>query len=922
VDQAGSTPPTGDEQHSAEQAGQPTPENTLETTLENTPESATENQPVDELATQPSPTAEDSQTTPPATPKETEAEVTLAQLADTPPAHAIATPPSRRFVSTPRPLDSVLSDEADAMPVPFVSHRLTPLEQQRMQAETRRWARRRRRYTLFVRRSARARQAARSATFARAAWATVIVLLMLIFASLTTTFGAATAYYNSESGLIHGLQRQVANKDSVRIYDDKGTLLYQIDTDGAQHSISLADVPVDVVNATIAIEDHDFWTNQGVSFVSIVRAAQADLQHGQITQGGSTITQQLIKQQVLSSDVNFTRKLDEAILAIGMTENGTYSKRQILEMYLNSIPYSPTAYGIDAAATEYFGYQDDPTTGMTAAQHLDLAQASMLAGVPQNPNDNDPLLNLDQAYSRQATVLNDMVSYGYISQAQANAAWTESHQPHFFHPVTAEPNLAPHFVYYIRDILDQMITSGQLRNVSRSGLNVYTTLDLDMQNAAQKAINDHLYGTDRGGYAPFLYIRDSNLTNAAVLIADQHNGDIKVMLGSANYYSTKINGKFNVVTQGYRGPGSSFKPFVYATAFEKGWFPAMTINDSPTAFWDPGSGTAYKPLDFDPTEVTGLDTLRTALDWSLNIPAVKVMQFAGVDNVRMMTERMGITDAKGTWGLSSALGALGITPFEMVQAYTVFANYGEFIPLHGIDYITDSTGNVLYKYVTPTPVQVMDPRVAFLMTSILSDNASRAGDFGPCSPLYLDPKFNLNDINNAECGGLYANHFLSRNAWPTAAKTGTGQNFTDDWTMGYTMDYTGGVWAGNSNNTPMIGIDGITGAAPIFFHSMIAAEELNNKPKTPFPVPTGVQYKHYCSNGVCTSDWFLAGYNPPANLGEKGGSIPCVALDPNGGWNFSSSCQISQISKLGHDIGAPPPINTPEGLAVGALPPG
>jgi penicillin-binding protein 1A len=720
--------------------------------------------------------------------------------------------------------------------------------------------------------------------------------------------------------LIQGLQRQVASKDSVRIYDDTGKLLYQINTDGVQHSITLADVPVDVVNATVAIEDHDFWTNQGVSFISIARAAQSDLSSGQVTQGGSTITQQLIKQQVLNSDVSFTRKLDEAILAVGVTVNGVYSKRQILEMYLNSIPYSPTAYGIDSAAQEYFDYQDDPATGMTAAQHLDLAQASMLAGIPQNPNTNDPLLNFSAARARQAVVLNDMVQYGYITRAEADAAWVEAGKPNFFHPVVNQPDLAPSFIYYIRAVLNSMITSGQLRNVARSGLDVYTTLDLNMQNAAQQAINNHLFGNDVGGYG--VAIRDANVTNAAVLLADHHNGDVKVMLGSANFNNQGIGGQFNVVTQGFRGPGSSFKPFVYATAFEKGWFPAMTVDDVPTTFWDPGTGKPYRPTDYDNTEATGQVTLRTALDWSLNIPAIKVMQFAGVQNVENLVERMGITQWVGTWGLSSVLGALQVTPFEMVQAYTVFANYGYYIPLHGVNYITDSSGNVLYRYVVPTPVQVMDPRVAFLITSILSDNASRAGDFGPCNPLYLDPNlFGTHFANGdqsyipAECNALYANRFLSANAWPTAAKTGTGQYFNDDWTMGYTMDFTGGVWVGNNNNTPMqsrngtLGIDGITGAAPIWYHSMIAAEEDSNSPKTPFPVPTGVQQMRYCSHSVCTTDWFLNSSTPPPNLGESSASVPCASLPSSGGWvPASHKCQVVLVHKLDQNNGAPLPI--------------
>jgi membrane peptidoglycan carboxypeptidase len=217
----------------------------------------------------------------------------------------------------------------------------------------------------------------------------------------------------------------------------------------------------------------------------------------------------------------------------------------------------------------------------------------------------------------------------------------------------------------------------------------------------------------------------------------------------------------------------------------------------------------------------------------------------------------------------------------------------------------------------------MDPRVAFLMTSILSDNASRAGDFGPCSPLYLDPKlFGAHFANGdrsfipSECSALYADKFLSANAWPTASKTGTSQNFEDDWTMGYTMDFTGGVWVGNDNNTPMQaadssvpGVDGITGAAPIWYHSMVAAEEQSNSTKTPFPVPSGVHQARYCSHGLCTTDWFLNGYTPPPNLGETPIHVPCVALLPSGGWTFSShGCQVGQVHKLDQNNGAPAPI--------------
>ncbi|MGH2517394.1 MAG: penicillin-binding transpeptidase domain-containing protein, partial [Ktedonobacterales bacterium] len=347
-------------------------------------------------------------------------------------------------------------------------------------------------------------------------------------------------------------------------------------------------------------------------------------------------------------------------------------------------------------------------------------------------------------------------------------------------------------------------------------------------------------------------------------------------------------------------------PFVYATAFEKGWFPALTIGDVPSEFWDTGAGVAYKPLDYDTIHINGDVTARTALDWSLNVPAIKAMQYAGVDNEKAQVARMGITQTVGTWGLSSVLGAIQVTPFEMAQAYSVFANYGQFIPLYAIDSISDSSGDVLFKYVPPQPVQVMDPRVAFLMTSILSDNASRAGDFGPCTPLYLAEyhgagqyHFGTGGDNGAAytqtCGAMYVSHFVSPNAWPTAAKTGTGQDFKDDWTMGYTMDFTAAVWVGNNNDTPMNGIDGVTGAAPIFYQSMLYAEESQNLAKRAFPVPSGVRQHSYSSNGVTTTDWFLGNQLPPNNIGENGNTIPCVYDLPTGGWDYSSppKCSIS-----------------------------
>jgi membrane peptidoglycan carboxypeptidase len=762
-------------------------------------------------------------------------------------------------------------------------------EQLRAQVSARRTSRRRRRYSMFVRRTSRARSAARSATVARAAWATAIIAVLLILSVLSTTVGLAAGYYQSELAQIKGLRQSVVSQDSLRIYDSTGTLLYELRDAGFQHSIDIAHVPITVINATVAIEDHDFWVNNGVDYTSIIRAALADVQSNSIQQGASTITQQLIKSQLLhDNSPDFSRKVREAILAVGITSQGIYSKQDILNLYLNSIGYSPTSYGIDAAAQEYFSFTDDPRTGMTAAQHLDLAQASMLAGIPQNPNLNDPLNNFPQAHQRQAEVLAAMVQYGYITQALAVAAYNESARPGFFHPNRGDNNLAPHFVYYVIQQLQSMIASGQLTNLSRSGLNVYTTLNLDIQSHVQQIMQQHVSScSEPTGYSGYVMC-EAHVTNAASVMVDQHTGAIRVLLGSVNYNSTTIDGKFDVATEGWRGPGSSFKPLVYTTAFEKGWFPAATVSDMPTPFWDAGAGKTWKPTDYTRNEFSGEITLRRALQWSLNIPAVKVMQFAGVQDVMRNIQRWGITQWQGTPGLSTVLGTLQVHPIDLVQAYTVLANYGQYIPLYAIDRITDSSGNALFQYHVPQPVQVLDPRLAFLTTNVLSDNAARAGDFGGCSFLYLDPANNPNNPGG-ECNYLYGHNFVSPRAWPAAAKTGTGSDFKDDWTMGYTMDLTMGVWVGNNDDTDMVHVDGIHGAAPIWNRAMLYAEAHYNYAKTPFPMPLGVHRATYTSNGITSTDWFLNGPTPPPNIGTTGPSSPgCIQFPDTGGWDYAS----------------------------------
>jgi membrane peptidoglycan carboxypeptidase len=740
--------------------------------------------------------------------------------------------------------------------------------------------RRRRHYIFYVRRTSRTRQAARSVTLARAAWVSIVALSLLVLTSVLGTIGLAASYYQSQAANIAALSSTVASRDSMRIYDSHGTLLYELQNDGAQHSISLAQVPVTVINATVAIEDHTFWVNEGVDFNSIIRAALIDFKGGQITQGASTITQQLIKQNILNSNETFDRKLREAILAVGMTTQGVYTKSQIMQMYLNSIPYGEQAYGIDSAATAYFSFQDDPTTGETAAQHLDLAQASVLAGIPQNPNTNDPLVHPQHSRDRQKAVLDAMVQFGYITRAQADAAYAEAGKPGFFHPQAQVQNLAPHFVEYVQEQIDNMIASGQL-NLSRSGLNVYTTLDLDVQNHVQQYMRDHLHGNDTDDYTGNL-IRNDNVSNSAAVLVQQSTGAIKVLLGSIDYNNDAIDGKFDVATQGFRSPGSSFKPIIYSMAFEKGWFPAMTLADDPTVFWDQGADVPYKVLDFNPGQFRNTVTIRQALQMSLNIPAVKAMQFVGVQDAERQAARFGLkpSQTEGTWGLSSVLGALNVHLIDMTQAYTVFSNYGQYIPLHAINEITDSTGNVLFQYQVPHPVQVLSPQIAFMITSILEDNNARTPEFGPCSPLWLDgpPIYNKHTPCASPAGDR-----------PAAVKTGTAQDLTDDFTMGYTMDYTMGVWVGNDNYSPMIDLDGVTGAAPIWYDGMMYAE--GNLPKQAFPAPQGMHKAIYTTDGITSDDWFLDGPLPSANIGNTEPGQPCITLthNPADPWDYCAA---------------------------------
>jgi membrane peptidoglycan carboxypeptidase len=673
-------------------------------------------------------------------------------------------------------------------------------------------------------------------------WATVlgvVVPLLLTVVVVSGLLAAAWLYYVSHESALENIASAVPG-DSLKIYDAKGNLIYELADQGAQTSIKLSQVAQDVLHATVAIEDKDFWTNQGVDFLAVVRAATDDLRTGHIVSGASTITQQLIKNILLGPQVTLDRKLREMILAIGLTHQ--MSKADILNLYLNTIFYGEQAYGIDAAARVYFGLLDQ--AGHTAASQLDLAQSSLLAGLPKSPSILDPFIDRAAALARQHEVLDKMVIQGYITSGQATQAEDEAGHQGFFKP-TSPPNLAPNFSRYVLQELQTLMNNGTIHadSLSRSGLSISTTLDLGLQNQILQIARGHIEAMARA----------HNMSNAAEVLLDFHTGAILTLLGSIDYYNTAIDGQFDVATQAFRQPGSSFKPFVYATAFEKGWSPGTAISDTPlTIILPPGSDKpTYSPENYD-HKFHGEMTIRHALQNSINVPAVRTLVFTGIQDSLTTAETLGITGYTGMPGYSMVLGGLGIRLIDETSAYGVFANGGVRVPPFAITSITNQQGKVLYQHGQPQGQQVISPQIAGLITNVLSDDQERQTEFGVCSPLMLY------DGQPYSYACQQGNTGVVR---PAAAKTGTTQDFKDNWTVGYTTDYVLGVWAGNDDGSPMVNVSGIDGAAPIWHDAMLAAER--GQPVQGFALPAGlIQATVSYPDGVTSTDWYLPGTVP------------------------------------------------------------
>ena len=662
-------------------------------------------------------------------------------------------------------------------------------------------------------------------------WGGLGVISLVILAGFAALSFLIFQYFRVSATLppVDELRARTSQFETTTIYDRNGEKLYEIlDPNGGKRTyIPLEEMSPYLIAATLATEDKNFYTNPGFDLPAMFRALWQNYTTGEVVSGASTITQQLARILLLGPDERYEqtveRKAREIILAREITRK--YSKDQILELYLNEINYGNISYGAEAAANTYFN---------TSAGKLDLAGAALLAGIPQAPGVYDIYTNREATLERSLQVLSLM--YELTKENNGCIQLGADRTPvciNLDEFTGAQQNLAnctfdppgnqipyPHWVMYIRQLLEERYGVDTLY---RAGMRVYTTLDPVLQTLAQQTVS-----------AQVQTLAAQNVTDGALVAVQPATGEILAMVGSADFNNAAISGQVNMALAP-RQPGSSIKPLTYTAAFEKGWTPSTLIWDVPSEFApsdDPNdTSPPYKPVNYD-GRFHGPVLARNALANSYNIPAVKTMNFVGIqdnpktpqeDGFLSFAKKMGITTLTRPWyGLALALGAAEVPLLEMTSAYSIFANSGMKVPPVAILRIEDYAGNEIYKYSPPAGEQVIRPEHAYLISSILSDNQARTPAFGANSVLNLP--------------------------FQAAVKTGTTNDFRDNWTLGYTPDLAVGVWVGNADNSPMIDSTGLTGAAPIWSQFMQAAEMLvsNNSP-TPFSRPAGVVEETICS---------------------------------------------------------------------------
>lgn len=582
---------------------------------------------------------------------------------------------------------------------------------------------------------------------------------------------------------------------STKIYDPNGELLYDIFQEQNRTPIKFENIPQVVKEATIAIEDKDFYKHGGFDVWGILRSFYRLVIHRRIEGGGSTLTQQLVKNALLTSDQSIVRKIKELILAVQVERS--YTKDQILEMYLNEIPYGGTAYGIEAAANLYFGKK---------ASELNLAEASLLAGLPQSPSRYSPYGSQPElARVRQSEVLRRMVEDGYIKKEEADAA---EEQVLTYRTSQNEIGFkAPHFVLYVKQKLEEQYDT---KTVEQGGLKVITSLDYKLQEQVEKIVKDEVEK-----------LKSAKAGNSAAVVMDPKTGEILAMAGSKDYFAPSVpegciegkdcvfEGNVNVATR-ERQPGSATKPITYSVGLLKGYTASYVLEDVKTEFPGGAGLASYSPVNYD-GQFRGPVQVRYALANSFNIPAVKMTGLVGVKNNLELGYKMGLTTWEPTAenisrvGLSLPLGGREVRLLDLTSAFGVFANQGKRQEPISILKVNDSSGKELYSYKPTDGVNVLDNGIAYIISNILSDNNARVAAFGSNSVLNVPGK-------------------------TVSVKTGTTDEKRDNWTIGYTPSIVTGVWVGNNDNSvmdPRIA-SGITGASPIWQKIMIAA--LKNKP--------------------------------------------------------------------------------------------
>ncbi len=658
----------------------------------------------------------------------------------------------------------------------------------------------------------------------RSSWGCFVRMLIILMFVATVAIVLASAfaiyqYFSIASTLpsVDDLRNRASQFETTRILDRNGNVLYEINDPnaGRRTFVPLNSISPYLIAATLATEDKDFYSHPGFDILALIRSLWQNYTIGEVYTGpgASTITQQLARMLLLSpterNERTVQRKAREIVLAAEITRR--YTKEEILEIYLNEIFYGNMSYGIEAAAETYFG---------TTAGKLDLGQAAFLVGLPSAPSVYDVYTNKDQTLKRFSTVVqltftlsqerscifvSTSVQPVCVDAVEANQALNEIENYKFVKVTNAFQS--PHWVTYIRSLLEAQYDP---QTIYRSGFTVYTTLDPSLQSQAEQIVKNQVAN-----------LAEKHVTDAALVAIKPATGEILAMVGSADFYNDAIAGQINMAISP-RQPGSSIKPLTYVAAFEKGWTPATVIWDVPSEFPPSGLSTdtrpPYKPTNYD-LKAHGPVSVRTALSNSFNIPAVKTLDFIGVydqGGLISFAKKMGITTlTRQDYGLSLTLGGGEVTPLELTSAYSVFANGGRRMPPYAISKITDYTGKTVFEYKAPAGEQVVRPEHAFLITSILSDTVARVPMFG------TNPVINL--------------------PFPAAVKTGTTNDFHDNWTLGYTPDIAVGVWVGNADYTPMINTTGLTGAAPIWADFMkVAIQSLTGGNPTRLTVRQGL----------------------------------------------------------------------------------